>query len=71
MNLFLVSLEWNEDGRVRHAFKAVFQPWDLQFKEFFDTVTPEAQQTRRLADVAMKAELRSTRQGVEQGTRHL
>lgn len=70
MNFFLSSLKWYEDSRATHAIKSIFQPWDLKFRPEYEAIAAEALQIRRLADVAMKAELRDTRLEVQQGTRH-
>jgi hypothetical protein len=65
MNFFLSSLKWYKEHRAKHVLTALLQPWDLKFKEGFNVIASEAQQIRQLADVAMKSELRTTRQGVE------
>jgi hypothetical protein len=74
LNFFLSSLKWYEDNRAVHAIKAIFQPWELRFKNEFEAIAAESQQIRQLADVAMKAEVRDTRlevvQGNVQGSRH-
>lgn len=70
LNFFLSSLKWYKDGRAMHALKSICQPWDLKFRPEYEAIACEAQQIRRLADIAMKAEVRDTRLGVEQGTRH-
>ena len=53
-----------------HALKSIFQPWDLKFRREYEAIEAEAQQIRRLADIALKAEVRSTRLEVVEGTRH-
>jgi len=70
LNFFLSSLKWYKDNRAVHALKSIFQPWDLKFRPEYEAIAAEAQQIRRLADVAMKAEVRDTRLEVVQGTRH-
>jgi len=51
--------------------KSVLQPWDLKFRTEYEAIASEAQHIRRLADVAMKAEVRDTRTEVGQSTIHL
>lgn len=70
LNFFISSLKWYKDNRAVHALKAIFQPWDLKFQREYEAIAAEAQQIRRLADVALKAEVRDTRLEVAQGTRH-
>lgn len=70
LNFLLSSLKWYNDSRTVHAFKSIFQPWDLKFKQDYEAIAAEAQQVGRLADVALKAEVRDTRLEVVQGTRH-
>ena len=70
LNFLLSSLKWYNDNRTAHAFKSIFQPWDLKFKQDYEAIAAEAQQVGRLADVALKAEVRDTRLEVVQGTRH-
>ncbi len=70
LNFFLSSLKWYKDNRAVHALKSIFQPWDLKFRHEYEAIAAETQQIRRLADVAMKAEVRDTRLEVVQGTRH-
>jgi len=71
LNFFVNSLKWYKDSRAVHALKSLLQPWDLKFRQDYEAIASEAQHIRRLADVAMRAEVRSTRLEVEQGTRHL
>lgn len=71
LNFFVSSLKWYKDNRALHAIKAIFQPWELKFQREYEAITAEAQQIRRLADVALKAEVRDTRLDVAQGKRHL
>lgn len=70
LNFFISSLKWYKDSRSVHALKAIFQPWDLKFRLEYEAIAAEAQQIRRLADVALKAEVRDTRLEVAEGTRH-
>ena len=70
LNFFLSALKWYKDNCGVHALKSVFQPWDLKFRHEYDAIATEAQQIRRLADVALKAEVRDTRLEVVQGTKH-
>jgi hypothetical protein len=70
LKFFLSSLKWYKDSCAVHAFKSIFQPWDLKFRHEYEAIAAEAQQIRRLADVALKAEVRDTRLEVVQGTRH-
>jgi hypothetical protein len=70
LNFFLSALKWYTDKRAVHAFKAVFQPWDLRFQHEYDAIAAESQQIGRLTDVAMKAEVRDTRLGVVRGSEH-
>ena len=53
-----------------HALKSVFQPWDLKFRHEYEAIAASAKQIRRLADVALKAEVRDTRLEVVQGMKH-
>ena len=53
-----------------HALKSISKPWDLKFRHEYEAIAAEAQQIGRLADVALKAEVRDTRLEVVQGTRH-
>ena len=69
--IFLCSLKWYKSSRAVHAFKSVLQPWDLKFRQEFEAIASEAQQIRRLTDVAMKVEIRDTREEVVQGTKHM
>ena len=68
--LFISALEWYKDNRLVHAFKSIFQPWDVKFRTQYDALAGEAQQIRRLADVALKVEVRDTRLEVMQGTKN-
>lgn len=70
LEFFLSSLKWYRDSRAMHALKSIFQPWDLKFRPEYEAIAEEARQIRRLADVALKAEVRDTRLEVVQGTRH-
>ena len=70
LNFFLSALKWYKDNRVVHAFKAVFQPWDLRFQHEYEAIAAESQQIGRLADVAMKAEVRDMRLEFVQGSGH-
>jgi hypothetical protein len=71
LNFFISALRWYKDSRAMHALKSIFQPWDLKFKEQYEAIASEAKQVRRLADVALKAELRDTRLGVNEGTKQM
>ncbi|KAF2654727.1 hypothetical protein K491DRAFT_631344, partial [Lophiostoma macrostomum CBS 122681] len=70
LSLFLSALKWYKDSRAVHAFKSIFQPWDLKFRQEYEAIASETQQICRLADVAMKAEVRDTRLEVAQATRY-
>ena len=70
LDFFVSALEWYNDSRAAHALKSIFQPWDLKFRAKYEAIAAEAKQIQRLADVALKAELRDTRLEVMQGTRH-
>jgi len=70
LNFFLSSLKWYRDNCAVHALKSIFQPWDLNFRHEYEAIGAEAQQIGRLADVALKSEMRDTRLEVVQGTRH-
>jgi hypothetical protein len=71
LNFFVSALKWYKDSRAMHVLKSVLQPWDLKFRNEYEAIASEAQNIRRLADVAMKAEVRDTRTEVGQGTMHL
>lgn len=70
LNFFLSALKWYKDSRALHALKSILQPWDLKFRHDYEAIAAEAQQIVRVADVALKAEVRDTRLEVVQGTRH-
>ncbi len=70
LNFFLSSLKWYKNNCAVHAFRSIFQPWDLKFRHEYEAIGAESQQIGRLADVALKAEVRDTRMEVVQGTRH-
>lgn len=70
LNFFVSSLEWYKDHWIVHAFKSIVQPWDLKFRHEYEAIVAESTQIRRLADVAMKAEVRDTRLELVQGTKH-
>lgn len=70
LKFFLSSLNWYKDNRAVHALKSIFQPWELKFRHEYEAIAAEAQQIGRLADLAMKAEVRDTRLEVVQSTRH-
>lgn len=61
MRFFLSALQWYNDSRATHAIKSIFQPWDIRFKGEHEAIAAAAQQVERLADVALKAEMRDTR----------
>ena len=69
LNFFLSSLKWYKDNAAVHAIKSIFQPWDLKFRHEYDAIAAESKQIRRLADVAMKAEVRDTRLEVVQSSK--
>lgn len=71
LNFSVEALKWYRDKRITHAFKSIFQPWNLKFRQDYEAIESEALQIRRLASVAMKAEVRDTRLGVVQGTKEL
>lgn len=71
LNFFLSALKWYRDSRAVHAVKSIFQPWDLKFRPEYEAIAIESQQIKRLANVALKAEVRDTRLEVVQGTKHL
>ncbi|PVH93721.1 hypothetical protein DM02DRAFT_732948 [Periconia macrospinosa] len=71
LNFFVSALRWYKDSRAMHALKSIFQPWDLKFKEQYEAIASEAKQVRRLADIALKAELRDTRLDVREGTKQM
>lgn len=54
-----------------HAIKSIVQPWALGFCETYENIAAEAEQVKRLADVATKVELRHTREEVVQGNKIL
>ncbi len=68
LRFFLSALQWYSDSRATHALKSIFQPWDLRFKGEREAVAAAAQQVERLADVALKAEVRDTRLEVVRGS---
>lgn len=70
LNFFLCALKWYKDKRTVHAIKAVFQPWDLKFRQEYEAIAAESQQIGRLADVAMKSEVRDMRLEVVHGSEH-
>ncbi|KAL9063201.1 MAG: hypothetical protein Q9157_008355, partial [Trypethelium eluteriae] len=61
LHFLLSALKWYHDSRTVHALKSLFQPWDLKFRPEYEAVAAAAQQVGRLADVALKAEVRDTR----------
>ncbi|KAI4234230.1 MAG: hypothetical protein LQ349_003915 [Xanthoria aureola] len=67
LRFFLSALQWYSDSRATHALKSIFQPWDIKFKGEREAVAAAAQQVERLADVALKAEVRDTRLEVVRG----
>lgn len=67
LRFFLSALQWYSDSRATHALKSIFQPWDIRFKSEHEAVAAAAQQVERLADVALKAEVRDTRLEVVRG----
>ena len=67
LRFFLSALQWYSDSRATHALKSIFQPWDIRFKGEREAVAAAAQQVERLADVALKAEVRDTRLEVVRG----
>ncbi|KAL8638873.1 MAG: hypothetical protein Q9228_004011, partial [Teloschistes exilis] len=58
---------WYRDSRPAHAFKSIFQPWDIRFRGEYEAVAATAQQVGRLADVALKAEVRDIMSEVMRG----
>ncbi|KAL8770710.1 MAG: hypothetical protein Q9194_005097 [Teloschistes cf. exilis] len=58
---------WYRDSRPAHAFKSIFQPWDIRFRGEYEAVATTAQQVGRLADVALKAEVRDIMSEVMRG----
>lgn len=71
LSFFVSALTWYKDNRAMHALKSIFQPWDLKFREQYEAIASEAKQVRRLADVALRAELRDTRLDVNKGTNQM
>lgn len=67
MRFFLSALQWYNDSRTTHAIKSIFQPWDIRFKGEHEAIAATAQRVERLADVALKAEVRDTRLEVVKG----
>ncbi|KAL9579550.1 MAG: hypothetical protein Q9212_005050 [Teloschistes hypoglaucus] len=71
LKFFLSALQWYRDSRAAHAFKAIFQPWDIRFRGEYEAVAATAQQVGRLADVALKAEVRDIMSEVLRGREDL
>ncbi|KAL8661382.1 MAG: hypothetical protein Q9202_005624 [Teloschistes flavicans] len=49
LKFFLSALQWYRDSRAAHAFKSIFQPWDIRFRGEYEAVAATAQQVGRLA----------------------
>ncbi|KAI4188537.1 MAG: hypothetical protein LQ348_003912 [Seirophora lacunosa] len=67
LRFFLSALQWYNDSRAAHALKSIFQPWDIRFRSEHEAVAAAAQQVERLANAALKAEVRVTRLEVVRG----
>ncbi|KAL8704451.1 MAG: hypothetical protein Q9225_008088, partial [Loekoesia sp. 1 TL-2023] len=67
LRFFLSALQWYNDSRATHVLKSIFQPWDIRFRGEYEAVATAGEKVGRLADVALKAEVRDTRLEVVRG----
>ena len=67
LSFFISALKWYHSSRAMHALKSILQPWELTFQHMCDAIGEAAENVRQLADAALKAEVRDTRVGMDEG----